>query len=382
MPHADHPSERPVGSDDPPGNVDEPAPALDAIPENLRGLPETITGPAAWLGRDMRRRESEWLVHLSPEDVADLERAARSYLALGRDIGEITADAFPLRSFDAHLRALREKLLHGIGFEVLRGLPVEGYDQELAATIFCGIGAHLGSARSQNAQGHILGHVRDTGASSEDPNTRIYQTAERQSFHTDSADVVGLMCLQDAREGGDSLLVSVLSIYNRMRAERPDLLARLFDPIATDRRGEVPPGAKPYMEIPVLSWHAGHLTVFYQRQYIESAQRFEGAMRLTPEHMEALDMFDALAADPDMHLEMRLQPGDMQFVYNHNQLHDRTAFVDWPEAERRRHLLRLWLSPQGDRELPRVFRERYGSIEPGNRGGIITEETVLHAPLD
>lgn len=348
----------------------------------LQDLPDTIDGPAAWLGSDVATREHEWLIPLSDSDVADLERAARHYLALGRDVGEITAEDFPLDSFRPHVEALKDKLLHGIGFEVVRGLPIDRYDQLLAATIFCGIGAHLGSARSQNAQGHILGHVRDTGASSADPNTRIYQTAERQSFHTDSADIVGLLCLQDAKEGGESLLVSAVSIYNRMRAERPDLLERLFDPIATDRRGEVPPGAKPYMEIPVFSWHAGQLTVFYQRQYIESARRFEGAMPLTPAHIEALDMLDGLANDPAMHVRMRLRRGDMQFVYNHSQLHDRTDFIDWPEPERRRHLLRLWLSPTGDRELPACFTQRYGSIEVGNRGGIVTERTVLSAPID
>ena len=345
-------------------------------------LPETIHGPAAWLGSDMSTRQDEWLIPLSDTDIADLERAANHYLALGRDVGEITAADFPLETFGGHLASLKEKLLHGIGFEVLRGLPVGRYDQRFAATIFCGVGSHLGSARSQNAQGHILGHVRDTGASSRNPNTRIYQTAERQSFHTDSADIVGLLCLQDAQEGGESLLVSALSIFNRMRSERPDLVRRLFDPIATDRRGEVPPGAEPYMEIPVFNWHAGHLTVFYQRQYIESAQRFEGSMPLTPAHVEALDMLDRLANDPAMHVRMRLEKGDMQFVYNHSQLHDRTDFVDWPETERRRHLLRLWLSPTGDRELPKCFIQRYGSIDIGDRGGIVTERTVLTAPID
>lgn len=347
----------------------------------LEQIPERFTGPAAWTGTDMQHRTDEWLVHLPEETIEELERAARHFLSLGRDLGAITADDFPLERFGAHVAALKEKLLHGIGFEVLRGLPVERYDALTAATIFCGIGAHIGSARSQNAQGHILGHVRDTGASSRDPNTRIYQTSERQSFHTDSADVVGLLCLREAKEGGDSLLVSALSLYNRMRAERPDLLERLFDPVATDRRGEVPPGAKPFMEIPVLNWYGGRLTVFYQRQYIESAQRFADALRLTEDHVEALDLFDALAEDPAMHVRMRLRPGDMQFVYNHSQLHDRTAFVDWPDPERRRHLLRLWLSPTGDRELPPCFTQRYGSIEPGNRGGIITESTVLTAPV-
>jgi hypothetical protein len=224
--------------------------------------------------------------------------------------------------------------------------------------------------------------VRDLGASSKDPNTRIYQTAERQTFHTDSADVVGLLCLREAQSGGRSLLVSAETLYNRMRELRPDLLALLFDPIATDRRGEVPEGALPWLTIPPLSWHEGRLTVFYQRQYINSAQRFEGAMRLTPAHVEALDLFDAMANDPELHFGMQLQPGDMQFVYNHAQLHDRTAFVDWPEPDKKRHLLRLWLSVAGDRPLPECFKQRYGSIEIGQRGGIVTKETRLHAPLE
>lgn len=345
-------------------------------------LPDQFTGPSAWVGEDMAAHPEAWLHTLSEDEINTLEMAAEGYLSTDHDIGEINKDAFPLADLSQYLRNLSQNLLHGIGFQVIRGLPIDRYDQRTAAAIFCGIGSHLGSARSQNAAGHILGHVRNVGADPSDPKTRIYQTNARQTFHTDSADVVGLLCLREAKEGGDSLLVSAETIFNRMRATRPDLLERLFDPIATDRRGEVPPGAKPYMQIPVLSWHAGHLTVFYQRQYIDSAQRFSDAPRLTGAHIEALDMFDALANDPSLHLRMRLQPGDMQFVYNHAQLHDRTGFTDWPDPAKRRHLLRLWLSLPGDRPLPEVFTERYGSIEVGQRGGIITEETRLHAPLD
>lgn len=348
----------------------------------LDQLPEKFTGQSAWLGREMQAREQEWLYTLSDKDIAELERAARYYLSLGRDIGEITADDFPLSNFATHFAQLSDKLLNGIGVEVIRGLPVNTYSQEMAATIFCGIGAHLGAARSQNAAGHILGHVRDVGVDPNDPNVRIYQTNARQSFHTDSADVVALLCLKDAKEGGDSLLVSAETIYNEMRSSRPDLLLLLFDPIATDRRGEVPEGMKPYVTIPPFSWHDGRLTVFYQRQYIDSAQRFPEAMRLTPEHVEALDYFDELANDPDLHIKMRLVPGDMQFVYNHSQLHDRTGYLDWPEPEKRRHLFRLWLSIAGDRELPECFTQRYGSITVGDRGGIITSATHLHASLD
>ena len=273
-------------------------------------------------------------------------------------------------------------MLHGIGFEVVRGLPVERYSQAFAATIFCGIGAYLGHARSQNAAGHILGHVRNVGADAADANTRIYQTAERQTFHTDSTDVVGLLCLRQARRGGESLLVSAEAIYNRMREDSPDLLDCLFSPIATDRRGETPDGCNPWFTIPVFSWHEDRLTVMYQRQYIDSAQRFAAAPRLTDRLIEALDKFDSIANDPSMHLRMQLEPGDMQFVYNHAMLHDRTAFKDHDDPKERRHLLRLWLSMPGDRALPACFAERYGSIEVGNRGGIMTAETRLHAPID
>ena len=155
----------------------------------------------------------------------------------------------------------------------------------------------------------------------------------------------------------------------------------LFEPLATDRRGEVPEGQKPYMTIPVFSWYENHLTVFYQRQYIDSAQRFDDAPRLTEKHIEALDLFDSLADDPTLHFSMQLEPGDLQFVYNHSQLHDRSGFEDWPDPLQRRHLLRLWLSIEGDRPLPECFEQRYGSIEIGNRGGIVTAETRLHAPL-
>jgi hypothetical protein len=343
--------------------------------------PERIDIPAAWIGADMAAHPERWLVTLAPDQIAEIEAQGRTFLARGTPIGEISPATFPLPVFGRHLAGLRERLINGIGFELIRGLPVTGWPLDLQAAVFCGIGSHLGSARSQNAAGHILGHVRDIGADAKNPTTRIYQTAERQTFHTDSSDVVGLLCIREAMEGGRSLLVSTVTLYNEMQRVRPDLAALLFEPIATDRRGEVPAGEKPYFTIPLLNWHAGHLTGIYQRQYVDSAQRFPDAPRLTPAHVEALDLFDQLANDPRLHFSMQLEPGDMQFVYNHSLLHDRTGFRDWPDQDRKRHLLRLWLSIPGDRELPDSFRQRYGSIAPGDRGGIITPGTRLTVPL-
>ena len=91
---------------------------------------------------------------------------------------------------------------------------------------------------------------------------------------------------------------------------------------------------------------------------------------MTAVQTEALDLFDALANDPALHFQMGFQQGDIQLVHNHTLLHDRTAFEDWPDLERRRHLLRLWLAPVNGRTLPPIFAERYGSVVPGRRGGI------------
>ena len=345
-------------------------------------LPDAITSPVAWTGRDMMAAPERWTYRLSDSDVAEIENAATIFIDSGRPLGQITRDLFPLPKFGVWLESLRETLIHGIGFQLITGLPVETYSGDMRATIFCGIGSHIGRARSQNAAGHLLGHVRDVGADINDPNTRIYQTTSRQSFHTDSCDVVGLLCVREAMSGGDSMLASSMTAYNEILKRRPDLAPHLFLPVATDRRGEVPENEDPFFTIPVYSWHRNFLTCIYQRNYIDSAQRFETAPRLSAQQLEALDLLDDIVNEPDMHLRMRLQPGDMQFVYNHSLLHDRTGFTDWPEAEKRRHLLRLWLAVPGDRPLPAVFAQRYGSVDVGERGGVITNETVLHAPID
>ncbi|UYN94781.1 MAG: TauD/TfdA family dioxygenase [Enhydrobacter sp.] len=344
-------------------------------------LPPAQTNAAAWYGPDMAGR-SDWVMALGAADIAEIEDATKALAAREADIAAIGPRDFPLPTFGERLKARVENdVLNGRGFLLIRGLPVERWSIREAATAFFGLGCHLGSARSQNGQGHVLGHVQDLGLDVRNPNVRIYQTHERQTYHTDSCDIVGLLCLKTAKRGGLSALVSSTTIFNEMRRRRPDLLKHLFEPLATDRRGEVPEGQKPYFEIPVFNWHEGFLSAIYQRQYIDSAQRFADAPRLSPVQIEALDLFDSLANDPTLNLFMEFRPGDVQLVHNHTMLHDRTAFEDWPEPERRRHLLRLWLAADRARPLPEVFAQRYGSVAIGDRGGIIVRGTRLHAPL-
>jgi len=346
----------------------------------MENLPPPHHIPSSWFGHEINDRKHEWVINLSPTEITELESAATKVLLTTNNIGTITEQDFPLPSLGTKLKQIRADLIHGRGFVLIKGLSGTKYNEKMSGTIFYGLGCHIGSPRSQNAAGHTLGHVRDVGLKSSNPLARLYQTNERQTFHTDSSDVVGLLCLKAAKSGGVSLLVSASTIYNEMRAQRPDLLELLLQPIATDRRGEVPEGMLPYMLIPVFSYYEGYLTVFYQRQYIDSAQRFPDAPRLTPAHVEALDLFDRLANDPKLHLSMTLEPGDMQFVYNHGLLHDRTGFEDYEDPALKRHLLRLWLSVPGDRQLPEIFKSRYGTIDIGDRGGIIVKGTSLTIP--
>jgi hypothetical protein len=342
-----------------------------------------IEGPSAWIGADMRGREAEWSYRLSPPQIAEIDAAVEAVRARGLDIADISRAEFPLPTLGPVLERLRAEVLGGRGFVLLRGLPVEDRPIAESATAYWGVGTYFGRARSQNAKGHLLGHVYDlgTGLSATNPNLRSYATAERQNFHIDRCDVVALLCLRRAKSGGLSTIVSSMSVHNAMAQRRPDLLERLYRPFPIDRRGEVPEGKAPFYEAPVFNEHAGTVSVLYSRLHIGSSQRFPEARRLTPEDIEALDTLGELAADPELRLDMNFMPGDIQFLHNHTILHARSAYEDWPEAERKRHLLRLWLAPPGARALPPVFAECYGGIAIGNRGGIICKGTRLHAPL-
>jgi hypothetical protein len=333
-------------------------------------LPPAISGRSAWYGSDMACR-TDWIELLSPAEISEIQAAGQRLMQVEIDWRTLGTKDFPLPMLERRLTGIIDEVLNGRGFVLLRGLPVEQWGRRLAANAFLGLGLHWGNLRPQNVQGHLLGHVRDMGLSSKDPKVRIYQTSERQNFHTDSCDVVALLCLHPAREGGLSSLVSSVTIFNEMRRRRPDLARVLFELMETDRRGEVPADAQPFFSIPVFNWHAGLLSTIYHRPYIESARRFLEVPPLTAEQTEALNLFDELANDPGLQFRMEFRTGDMQFVHNHSLLHDRTAFQDWPAPQRKRHLLRLWLAPLNARPLPPVFAERYGSVTPGQRGGIV-----------
>jgi len=342
-----------------------------------------VSGPSVWRGTDLARRPEEWIRIFSQAELAELTDAIRAFRAGGADLAQIAPSNFPLPTLGPVLKKIQHELLEGRGFAMLRGLPVGSYSREEQAIAYLGIGSYLGAARSQNAKGHLLGHVKDLGLDIAAPNVRYYQTSRKLEYHTDSVDVVGLLCLNAAKSGGESFIASSMTMYNEILERWPDLLRALFEPFATDRRGEVPEGMQPWFDIPVFNWHVGRLSCIYVRQYIESAQRnFPDARRLTRDQVAAMDVMDQLANDPAIHLSMAFAPGDIQLLHNHQILHSRNDFENWPEPERQRHLLRLWLAPTEARPLPEVFAPRYGSVTPGERGGIVVRGTTRTVVLE
>lgn len=342
---------------------------------------QPVIDPAQWTGADLARR-SDWQYHLSPAEIAELDAAVAGVRARGLDIKDITRADFPLPTLDAKLAAMKAQLMDGLGLAVLRGVPVARYGIAGAAAAFWGLGLRIGDPVSQNYKGHVLGHVCNLHGDSRDsnPSLRAYHTAGELGFHSDSCDVVGLICMQKAKEGGLSSVASMVAVYNEMLRRRPDLVAELVKPWYRDRRNEIPPGKGPYFQLPVFMFADGYFSSSWQNYYIRSAQRFPELPRFTTAQQEALAMVDTLSAE--LSVRIAFEPGDVQFLHNHVTVHHRSAYEDWPDPARRRHLLRLWLATPGGRPLPEMFLDRYVGLKPGQRpAGIIVENMKLTAPL-
>ena len=248
--------------------------------------------------------------------------------------------------------------------------------------IYWGIGTHIGEPVSQNRKGHTLGHVRDQGLSTDDPDVRLYHTASRLDFHADflPVDLLGLFCLKKAQKGGLSHVVSSLTLHNIMLEERPDLLEVAYKHFYIDWRGEEGPGELPYISVPMFSVEKGKLTSrFPNRIYVHSCERFGPEFKITQKQSEALNFVQDIANRPELRLSMSFEEGDIQLLNNHTTMHARDAYIDHSELDNKRHLLRMWLS-LGDgfrRPLAPSLDHLYSVVE---NGGIPNTSSSLDSP--
>jgi hypothetical protein len=310
---------------------------------------------------EWRRDElgDSYVFQLTDDHVEELDRALAHAEASCDDVLDITRDSFPLPTLGVELARITDDLVNGRGVVLIRGVPVERYGKERASSIYWGIGMHLGRPWPQNAKGHLLGDVTDQGRAVTDPTSRGNEIGGYAfPFHSDGSDLVGLLCLDAGAGGGASLVANVVSIHNELVRTDPDLAAELYAPFPYDLRGENAPGTKAWYTMPIFNRHDGRLFVRYIRPYIESTRRHDDAPRPSEAARAAMDRVDAMCADPQYHVAMTMQPGDMQFVNNYHVLHARNAYEDDRPAGRIRHLKRLWLETDllGEAEKPERFR--------------------------
>jgi len=341
-----------------------------------------INSPSNWKGCDIRSSQV-WHTYITPKQIEEIRIAAISTVNQGLEIAEITQTNFPLPTFGFELKRIYDDVVHGRGFAMLHNMPVADLSREEAIRAYVGVGSWLGEPVSQNRKGHIIGHVKDIGLDPTNKQNRIYGTSARQPYHTDSADIVSLLCLKPCKSGGIFSLSSTTAIYNEMVRVRPDLVAVLEQPFVFDRKGEIPEGKQATYEMPLFHRYKGRLLAIHDRNFIDAALERPDVAPLTEIQIEALDMFDEIAAREDFYVDLEWKTGDMAFVHNHTNVHARTDYEDFEELEQRRHNLRLWLSTKHGFELPPVFEERYGPIEPGKkRGGIMVPGMKLTCPLE
>ena len=339
---------------------------------------QPVTDRSAWQGEDLAR-STEWIYQLTPSDLAEIDAALGHVRRDSKPIAQIERGDFPLGALDEKLERIADEVDRGRGFHLIRGFPIERYGESDAALAFWGIATRFGSVISQNAYGDLVGHVRDTGRKLGEKDVRGYDTTSELRFHNDECDLIALMCLRTAKEGGLSSIVSSASVFNRLLATKPAVLPKLFEGYIFSLMGEERPGVGPVSDhkIPIFSWHAGRMSCRYTiNTVLQAAQH---GFALTEEDRATLFAPLEAARQPGLALSFELKPGDIQLANNLMTLHQRTSYVDRDEPEKKRHLLRLWLASRRPRALAPEFEQRFNDGWSFRRGIPVTKSRQVAA---
>jgi catechol 2,3-dioxygenase-like lactoylglutathione lyase family enzyme len=295
-----------------------------------------VGAASVWTARDFPD-EGDWSFTLSDDDRKVLIAYAR---------GE-SPEARLAEHFGAAVQRWSRLLTEGPGFVRLRGFPIAALTQAEIARAYLGLGGLLGRPVGQDRDANVITHIRDERLPA-NPGVRKYRTNQRQDFHSDGSDLVGLLCLHPAASGGESKIASAHAVYNEMLRRATHLVDVMYQPMPWDRNDEQGSGEAPFFELPPIIDIDGLPRLFFIAWYIRDSQRHPRAPRLTDDQCAALDLAESIANDPAFHIEMRFEPGDIQLLNNTTVLHSREAYTDAEDADhaRLRHLLRLWLKTE------------------------------------
>ncbi|MEM7356178.1 MAG: TauD/TfdA family dioxygenase [Acidobacteriota bacterium] len=329
---------------------------------------QTHHGSAAWRGDELSRR-ADWQHTLTAAECGEIEQALEH--ARDVDLEDLGAADFPLPNLARRLRAAQTSLEHGTGSFFLRGWPIERHGLDDNQRVFWGIARHLGTPISQSAQGETIFRVEDAGFGQGDARARGPNTRKGLHFHCDRCDVIGFLCVRAARRGGENYLVSSLTVHNEILARRPDLLEELYRPWYYKTHNVDTSNRDRWCRQPIFAIQEGHFVGYVLRVLIDRAYELSELPDMTPRQKEALDYLDAVCAEEALNTKFRQEPGDMLFINNFVNFHSRTEFEDHDDPEKKRLLLRIWLSVPNSRPLPPDFAGSFGRTGAGEiRGGI------------
>ena len=316
-------------------------------------FPQTIEHPAAWRGDKLFERD-DWMYQLLPSEQQEIAR----HLTLPDSLVE-------------RLKFVQDALENGSGVSLIRGVPIQSFSQDGLREFFHSLVEHVGTPISQSAAGERVFSVRNAGLADSDPRARGPNTKKKLNFHTDRCDVIGFLCVKQAKCGGENQVVSSMTLYNEIQRQRPDLMEVLTKPFLYKRHTVDTANELAYTEQPIFSFCEGHFGANLLRVLIERAYASDDTPDMTELQREALDFVDQQAARPELHVTFTQQPGDILFLNNWVTFHRRTAFEDYPQEEQRRHLLRVWLSMPNSRPIDPLFAGNYGATAAGAiRGGM------------
>jgi alpha-ketoglutarate-dependent taurine dioxygenase len=309
-----------------------------------------FTGRNAWTGSTLGAKDGT--VILSSGCLTEIEETLKLLRANPLPVLRLTPEDVEMPACAAAMSGVRHELDQGLGFTIIDRLPLDRMTTGEATSIYWLLAQMTGRPVAQKwVDGRMLYSVTDLGKPSGN-GVRPDVTNEDQSFHTDNSynicppDHVGLLCLHPAMDGGISRVVSMTAVHNRMAAEFPDLIGRLYEPYFFDRQREHADSDASTVHRPVLAAEAGGLRVRVSRNLIYQGYKLVGkAVDTTSE--AAIAAWFSIVDDPAMYKEFFFEPGQIQLVNNRVLGHKRTKFTDWPGEERKRHLMRVWLREKG-----------------------------------
>ena len=316
-------------------------------------LAADVRDARAWRRDDLSPRD--WLVPLSPRCVDELDVVARQIRRDPLPPLVLAPEQFALDGCEEVMRRVRDKLRSGVGLAVLDRVPVERYSPEENRALAWVLGSLLGRLVAQKWDGAMLYDVRDTGRQLE-YGVRRSVTYLDLVFHTDAAwldlppELVGLYCINPAREGGVSKFVSLVSVHNELRRRHPQLLARLYRAVPWDRQAEHAPGDEKVSRRPIFQYDGGAFMACVNEKLVETGAELSGE-RLDDEAREALVAMRALLDSPELWVQFTIERGQVQFINNRQFAHSRTDFTDASEPHLKRHMIRLWTREEGRRSF-------------------------------